>query len=784
MLALFIGFLGLFAIPLYLILIGFIYYKLNVQYKKEKYTILPDKIIRNSGGIFSDNEVELVIRNITHVTMKLPFLENKLMKTGSISIQSAGSGAAEVRISSIANPEKFYDTIQDVMKKNGFKLTKSNSLQKEIPNALAVFFESSMKIFGGFVIFLVVGLSALVAVFSAIINTFGAAGVLALLVLVLLVAGILFTKFFLRFMDLKKRVYNVYDDVITYSEGFLSKNYSFIPIENLSDSELTQTLVDKIFGLYDVKISCQGSGQEILFKNIANGQEMENNIDRLINSAKSTIGTGRRSKSQYAASSMGKPVETADAKKTKVAHSNRLPEPDTEFQATYRMHFKKSMAPFWIALPFCIIIFPLLIPWAIGLIMQFIAVNSTEYVVKPKSVESRYNFLFQRNVEFSNEKITGIILTESFIDRWFGTCSISFWSIGASTNITFSNIIKTPGIYESITAKKGIRPQEPLYNMDSSFSFMKMLKANVFLNLFFLIMITGVVAFTGIINLYPSSRTPIILIDAGVIAFLMLFLLLYVLIFRLQSNYYKKSKFTFYTSYVHFEEGLDMFNRFLFKRHYYSDYDSIKDVATLKYPFLNSGKVTFNVAGEILVERNTKHGKQISIRSNKFGISYIDSIDVKNDLVDVIFYRRPKKAELLGIEQNIESHVEKQVIFAKPHLINSFIGIPLILMLIQLIPPLILFLPITLFITILMIKAKSYFIQPHRVVAKSGIIYKKQVSILFSRVDHINLDRGASNKLFGTGNISVNTAGSSRPEIVIRNIKEFKQFYDFLKQKY
>ena len=297
-------------------------------------------------------------------------------------------------------------------------------------------------------------------------------------------------------------------------------------------------------------------------------------------------------------------------------------------------------------------------------------------------------------------------------------------------------------------------------------------------------MITGIVAFMGIINLYPSSRTPIILIDAGVIAFLMLFLLLYVLIFRLQSNYYKKSKFTFYMNYVHFEEGLDMFNRFLFKRHYYSDYDSIKDVATLKYPFLNSGKVTFNVAGEILVERNTKHGKQISIRSNKFGISYIDSIDVKNDLVDVIFYRRPKKAELLGIEQNIESHVEKQVIFAKPHLINSFIGIPLILMLIQLIPPLILFLPITLFITILMIKAKSYFIQPHRVVAKSGIIYKKQVSILFSRVDHINLDRGASNKLFGTGNISVNTAGSSRPEIVIRNIKEFKQFYDFLKQKY
>ena len=64
----------------------------------------------------------------------------------------------------------------------------------------------------------------------------------------------------------------------SYKEGFLSKNYSFIPIENLSDSTLTQTFIDKIFRLYDVKISCQGSKQEIHFKNMLNGQKLESNF--------------------------------------------------------------------------------------------------------------------------------------------------------------------------------------------------------------------------------------------------------------------------------------------------------------------------------------------------------------------------------------------------------------------------------------------------------------------------------------------------------------------------
>jgi hypothetical protein len=40
------------------------------------------------------------------------------------------------------------------------------------------------------------------------------------------------------------------------------------------------------------------------------------------------------------------------------------------------------------------------------------------------------------------------------------------------------------------------------------------------------------------------------------------------------------------------------------------------------------------------------------------------------------------------------------------------------------------------------------------------------------------------NKMFHNGNISVNTTGSSTPELIIGNIDNFKEFYDILKKYY
>ena len=73
--------------------------------------------------------------------MQLPFLQNKFFKTGNVRIESAGSGSTEISLLAIDNPEQTYNFMENIMKKNGFNLTKSNLIQKEKPSGIGVFFE-------------------------------------------------------------------------------------------------------------------------------------------------------------------------------------------------------------------------------------------------------------------------------------------------------------------------------------------------------------------------------------------------------------------------------------------------------------------------------------------------------------------------------------------------------------------------------------------------------------------------------------------------------------------
>ena len=81
-------------------------------------------------------------------------------------------------------------------------------------------------------------------------------------------------------------------------------------------------------------------------------------------------------------------------------------------------------------------------------------------------------------------------------------------------------------------------------------------------------------------------------------------------------------------------------------------------------------------------------------------------------------------------------------------------------------------------------KATTYQIQSYRILQRSGILFKKQISVIFDKIDFINFSQGFLNKMCGNGNITINTAGSSKPEITIRDIKNFRHFYETLQQKY
>ena len=740
----------------------FNYYSLNVQYKKENYIFLENKIIHNSGGIFSDNELELIIKNITHVTMRLPYIENKLLKTGNIRIESAGSGVSEIFLKSIDNPDKMYEYVEKMMQYNGFKLSKSKLIQKERPSSIGVFFEVFRNLVTILVLIVWFFLEMELGMIGMILNNqlfLYSLGFLALLI---------FSWLIFRFLDLKGRIYIIYSDTITYQEGFLSKNYSFIPIENLSDSTITQTLIDKIFGLYDVKISCQGSKQEILFKNMANGKEMELNIDKLISATSSLIKTRKQRTVNVAG--MGEPISNFAENKKQTVYKSKTLRIDTDFTAEYKIDAKRTIVPLLIAFPICFILFPLMPVWIIVLIQMAIKINSTKYLVKPRSIEEKYNFISSKNKEFTNDKIMSVVFKENFIDKWFNTCSIHFWSIGSSEDIRFVNIKKSEEMYKSILAKSGISAQDMIYKMNSNFKVMDLFKANLFFTLIFAIIILGSSYFVFVVN-------PLIAIIPVVIVVLCIFVIIY------KISYYKTSKFTFFKDYIYFTRGI------FFKDFYYVLYDNIKDITTVKYPFSWQGSVRFDIAGERIVQE----GENQMFVSNHFKINYVEDIDIKDELIDLIFYKRPDSKQLSEIEQNIFSYSPRTIRISKPDAANSLAGWILIGSIFSLLVyqfARIIFAPfILLLITILIfvawsVKVKSFSIQNYRVVAKSGILYKKQTSIIFNKIDHINFSQGVFNKIFRNGNITVNTTGSSAAELVIRDIPDYKEFYETLKEYY
>ena len=256
----------------------------------------------------------------------------------------------------------------------------------------------------------------------------------------------------------------------------------------------------------------------------------------------------------------------------------------------------------------------------------------------------------------------------------------------------------------------------------------------------------------------------------------------YALVIIYKNIYYKRSKLAFFKDYTYFIRGI------FCKDLYYVLRNNIKVITTIKYPFSKSGSVKFNVAGEQIVQQKkqsilsqSKYANTQSMVSNHFKINYIENIDNKDELIDLIFYKRPNAQQISQIEQNIEAYSPKPILISKQDLGNTIAPIILLsLIFFPFLPLMILALPIIIW----SVKVRSYIIQPYRVLAKSGILYKKQISIMFNKINHINFDQGMLNKIFKNGNIEVNTTGSSKTELTIKNIHNFKEFYGVLKKYY
>ncbi len=737
-------------------LLGLSVWGANVAYGKERYEMHADHLVRHYGGLLSDGRNELDVRNITHVRLRLPWLRHKFFDIGDVRVESAGSAQSEITFESVKEPEKLYADIQQIMRDNGYSLKRGEVLHEESPNTVGGLSEVVQTTGGGLFAMIwlgFVGLGAVGGIIEELGEAFGAIiGLLGLLgglgVVVALVAGTA-----VRYLDVVRRTYSVYDDVVEYTEGFLTRDNAFIPYENIADASTNRSFIDQILGLYDVGVSCQGSGSEVKFRRLSNGPALQGAINDLVARARNVEKPAerKRKKPVVAGRSAGEGAQGAtEAGESGASPAHDRPSrpvvaPEEAWTADLKMNMGRAMAPTLLLLP----LLPLL---PIALIGVAIQASFTRFSIGKDGASSEFNFMSTRQVQFAYDKVTGVQVTRTPFDSFFDTLTVQIWSIGSPQPLTLSNVNEAEVDLPALLKQCGIPSDDPVQGqLNQSFTPKIWLIQN--LQLFFFMLLACVVLLPVGIFFWP------------VLVLIPVILLLPIPSFVLSKMRTDRQKVTFHEAHLEAQTGI------LMKNHVYARYDDIKKVETVSIPFTDQGRFRVYIAGERQVQQG-QQGQTVTIPYSITG-EYIEDIFTRVDAMDALLLGKIEPSQILGTHEQGDDVVKT----TQPAVANTAVVMGVICLIVW---PLFLWLPFRIW----QIKKTFYDIETDRVVRRSGILFKTATSVLFERIDSLQQNQGALGKAFGNGTITLLTAGSSRPDLAIGNVPEHGEVYDTIRQHY
>ena len=725
-----------------LLLAAYITVNSYVTYSKQSYAWSKHEVLFKAGTLTSDFETELKYNNITHVRLIKPFIEYRLFGTGHILIEAAGSADTEVLMQSVYDPEAIYVEIQDILSASTFSLSYDKLLLKERPVALAVGLE--------------VARNALAAVAAVIfgLSTLGGGGIVAAavewlpLLWLIVLSGIVGSLtvvgasiyLYALYQDLIRRTYFIYEDVLCYTRGFLTRQEAFIPVENLADSELTQTLLDKLLNLYDVVVSCQGSGSEIQFRNLARGKEVEREIDGLIN-RQSTLADAAKPAEESGEDSPAVPAEMDSA--------------STGSRTSYYMEPKRALLWYVWLIPLFIVFPPLLfLP-----IYTYLVTKNTQYYPTSRGVASHFSLFSTQNVEFSRDKITAVVIKRNLIDRWMDTVTVSFWSIGSTSAINFRHIKYYEGLDADMRSFGGIESGPELDQIHPQFNISNMVRGNLYsMGGIATLVVAATVA--GFWLPIAWLTLPVVAVAGG-------------LIWYVFKRRYDRARL------IYFEPSLWFRIGWLRQTDYYANYDDIKDMSVTAYPGGALGSIRFNIAGEQQV--GDRYGK--SFRPNGFDVHYVSAEGrqdhIHNHIFDEILLHRPDQEQYRELKEVYREPVIIRT--SRPSLKNSFVHISLVHIALL---PLLVILPLSLLVARFWLRRISYVVEDGRVLKRWGIIYRSQISIVHPKVDYIQYGQTFWEKVFKNGTIFLYTTGGRQVELRLSHLSDFRQFHAELKSYY
>lgn len=269
---------------LFLSIIHIVY--ISVSTKRIEYEI-SDKFITRNYKLWSENYVDIPVKQITNINYEVDFLWDKFFHTGTIYFYTSGSSFSELSFSNIKNVEKVYENISSLL-----KLSKSKNI-----DVSGEFIETKTQISnetsGDFLrrikpdvklalVFTFFSMSIpLIFVFFSIIPLLFVSAFLG--IIMVLVFAFLILMIYLTYKRYQRIYYDFYTDKVEYYDGFLNLKKSTIPMERITNIDSSQSLFEQIFGVYRIYIETAGSSMpEVTIQYVKNGDEIVNYLKEVL----------------------------------------------------------------------------------------------------------------------------------------------------------------------------------------------------------------------------------------------------------------------------------------------------------------------------------------------------------------------------------------------------------------------------------------------------------------------------------------------------------------------
>ena len=764
-----------------------------IAYGRTSYHFHDDRLVVKTGTIATRNTIDLPYRNVTQVVLRLPFVERRFFSTGHLAVHAAGSAQGVAQLKSVDNPREIYDRIADRLRDNGFSLQRKKRLQREKPHWIGTLLDTSGMALAGLIALVTIGMSVGGAVidmldlanFYELFDVLMGAiepddaddpdeaalalrGTLGLAILAMLAGTAGLAKLAIHFVDLNRRTYTLWDDVVDYEDGFLTETYKFIPIENLADTATEEPFLKRLFGMADVNLSPHGSASGIRFPSMPQAAQFRRHLDRLIESTE-----GRSAEAPAPTGELdGDDDQSADVERSPLVSgaSRRLPDVDAPALEFEPYLLRRAISGVWNALKLpTLIAVVALIGYAVVMITGFDLAHldlpveelsmdfaiyglgslagvlivyqlakaifycwTTNYRVGRRKVTWERDFISRDEFEFTNDKISSVTVERDVVDRLMGTATLSFRSIGNATPLVFEDIRRADKRLDEIRRRLGIfsTDDDALAVHRPRVNILDFLWARLFSTLFMLALAGGAV--------YATTYWP----DASYAA--IFFAAVPVLVFIRDLFYYPRCRVQLFDDHLCVRRGI------FFVEEDHVPYDQIRSIATTRYPGRRRGVIQI-----------------IPASMHRVPLSYVDDLEDLHATLDDHLYDHPMRPVRQPAELDCGEVSRRQPMARNGVALLSIWT--LLLALITVVPVLLLY---------LRARRTLIVVEEARLRRQHGLLYRTTQTVLANRIDQILIRQGPTHTIFRNSLVNILTVGSSLPELRLGPVPDGQTLYD------